>query len=1362
MCIIQDTRNPNGQFGGPSIAGGSERDFAIPHSACDIPGTAAAFSLNVTVVPTGPLGYLTVWPTGQTQPLISTLNSVDGRIKANAAIVPAGSGGAISVYASNTTNVVLDINGYFVPATSSTLAFFPLTPCRVADTRWVQGPLGGPMLQARAERDFPLLSSSCNIPNSAQGYSLNFTAVPKNPLGYLTVWPTGQSRPLVSTLNDLTGTIVANAAIVPAGVNGAISVYATNDTELVIDVDGYFAPSNSGQDALSLYALVPCRVLDTRQTTGAFRGTLPVSVLQSGCRVPSARAYVLNATVVPQHGNPLGYLTLWPDAEDKPVVSTLNALDGAITSNMAIVSTLNGFIDAYATNPTDLVVDIFSYFAAIAPLSITTTSLPSATLNYNYSTTLGATGGFTPYAWSITSGGLPPGLNLDPASGVISGTPTMTGTYPFTLQVSDSQSPPATASAPLSITVNATLTQLSIVTTSLPPGTQNTGYSAMLAATGGLTPYTWSVTAGSLPRGLSLNSSTGAITGAPTGGGISNFTVQAADAELPPATASAQLSITISPAVPLSITTASLPDGTAGTPYNSPITAIGGVYPYTWSIISGSLPAGLTLKRNTGAITGVGTIIGRSNFTVQVTDSETPPVSATAQLSITINPGVVRIATSLPNGPVGTPYNATITATGGVYPYTWSIIAGQLPAGLTLNSSTGDISGTPTVVGTSYFTAQVTDSETPPVNARAQLSITVYSLGGGEPPGGAFRIVGPEGGGLFRLAPDPTHPGTIYASTLQGGIWKSTNYGVSWQSLPQFGCHVYDIQVSSHSGAVYAATNCATVTKSVDGGMTWSSLQVTQSNNVFQVVLDPFNDRILYALTDINPRLFRSQDGGSTWSDLQAPLACQPSAAGYLAADPAVEGKLYLGTCSAFYISTDGGTSWVSEYNGFQSKSPNMIVFAPSNPRTIYVMAGVPYRGSNTVFKSVDDGLNWNQLPASGQVGGLVVSPSDENTVTADVCCYGWTGLLQTTDGGQTWAQLGQQVPDTGISGRVQLLPSSPPTFIGSWGLHLWGTQNLGTTWSDYTVGLSGTWGQKVAVDVHNPSTLYLAGGNGAGINKSYDGGNTWSNVLQTFSSCFDVAVDPFDSNHVLTSCPTYADGSMESSYDAGITWQLVSSGFGFAVFSIAFDPLAQGVIYVASPDSNFQGCVGGIGKSVDGGIHWTLMTSGLTGNALCVQSLAIDPLNSQILIAGTNAGLYKSTNGGSSWLQKSSADTAYSVAFDVNHAGYVYTSANRVLKSTDNGETWSQVDLGSLGVQPPLTLVLDPASTDTVFLISFLPGSVGWSPDGGATWVSLTNGLTGFPLSGNVSLSAIAKSDPEVLYVVSPSIGLVALTLQH
>lgn len=365
-CRLVDTRWSNGPLGGPPISSGQSRSFAVPTSTClqGMPAAAAAYSLNVTVVPHGALGFLTLWPTGEDQPEISTMNSLDGRIKASAAIVPAGSNGAVSVFASGTTDVVLDIDGYFVPAPDpSALAFYPLKPCRVADTRWANAPLGGPYLQGGATaRDFPILNAtSCNIPSSAQAYSFNFTAVPRgSSLSVLTTWPAGQSQPGASTLNAPTGTVTANAVIVPAGSNGGVDVWASNDTDLVIDINGYFAPAGTG--GLSLYASAPCRALDTRKTVGNFSGQLVVNIAGSACGAPlAAKAFVLNATVVPN--GMLGFLTLWPDGQTQPSTSMLNALDGMITSNLAVVPTSNGLVDAYASGSTALVLDISSYFA---------------------------------------------------------------------------------------------------------------------------------------------------------------------------------------------------------------------------------------------------------------------------------------------------------------------------------------------------------------------------------------------------------------------------------------------------------------------------------------------------------------------------------------------------------------------------------------------------------------------------------------------------------------------------------------------------------------------------------------------------------------------------------------------------------------------------------------------------------------------------------------------------------------------------------------------------------------------------------------------------------------------------------------
>ncbi len=367
-CRLVDTRTS------APIGGGNFQSFDLKQLAqtngCPDLSAAAIYSLNVTLVPvSGPVSYITIWPTGETQPTVSLMNSYDGRVKANAAIVPEGSqgsDGSVNIFVTNTANVIVDINGYFTAPGVGALAFYPLTPCRVVDTRGPNGNLGGPFLQGAQERDFPLLSSTCLIPPNAQAYSLNFTAIPYNgqPLGYLTVWADGQPQPVVSTLNNPTATVVPNAAIVPAGNGGAIAVYPSANTNLAVDINGYFAPPESG--GLSLYPAVPCRTIDTRSIgNGApFSGTLspPVDVVDGPCAIPgTAQAYVFNATVVPSPT--LGFLTLWPDGKSQPVVSTLNASDGWTASNMAIVPNSDGKTDAFASGTTQLILDISSYFA---------------------------------------------------------------------------------------------------------------------------------------------------------------------------------------------------------------------------------------------------------------------------------------------------------------------------------------------------------------------------------------------------------------------------------------------------------------------------------------------------------------------------------------------------------------------------------------------------------------------------------------------------------------------------------------------------------------------------------------------------------------------------------------------------------------------------------------------------------------------------------------------------------------------------------------------------------------------------------------------------------------------------------------
>src|SRR5579872_3616332 len=371
-CRVVDTRGEIGAFGGPIMAGGSSRDFAVPSSNCGIPANARAYSLNITVVPSGGLSFLTIWPTGQAQPVVSTLNAFDGRIVANAATVPAGTNGSVSVFVSDASHVVIDINGYFVPvSTAGSLSFYPTTPCRVVDTRGgFAAPFGSPFLAGGSSRNFPIPASSCAIPNSAQAYSLNFTVVPHGTLGNLTSWPTGQPQPNVSTLNSADGSIVANAAIVPAGTNGAVSVFATNDTDVIIDINGYFAaPGSPGAE--SLYTIAPCRIVDTR---GGFPVPFGSPILgantsrsfplnTSSCGIPAgAQAYSLNLTVVPP--GPLVFLTAWPTGQTQPVVSTLNSPLAKVLANAAILPAgAGGAISVFVSNTTDLIIDANAYFA---------------------------------------------------------------------------------------------------------------------------------------------------------------------------------------------------------------------------------------------------------------------------------------------------------------------------------------------------------------------------------------------------------------------------------------------------------------------------------------------------------------------------------------------------------------------------------------------------------------------------------------------------------------------------------------------------------------------------------------------------------------------------------------------------------------------------------------------------------------------------------------------------------------------------------------------------------------------------------------------------------------------------------------
>ncbi|MGH9575662.1 MAG: putative Ig domain-containing protein [Candidatus Acidiferrales bacterium] len=285
----------------------------------------------------------------------------------------------------------------------------------------------------------------------------------------------------------------------------------------------------------------------------------------------------------------------------------------------------------------------------IAPQFKPNITIPAAATNgqpYSSSATTGISAqyGVPPLTYYIASGSLPAGLNLNPNSGEIVGTPTFTGsgsqTYNFVVQVKDFNGVTAATPLPLSITVSGP-PPLS-ASGSLPQGFVGALYSGSITANGGVTPLTFGISTGNLPAGLTLNSS-GQITGTPTATGTSSFTVSVTDSAVPThQSASVPGSITISNPPAFHITTTSLPNGATAAGYNQLLQAQGGIPPYTWTVVTGQLPAGLTLlsqSNNTGLISGNPILAGTSTFTVQVTDSDSTPAVQTAKLPITINPG---------------------------------------------------------------------------------------------------------------------------------------------------------------------------------------------------------------------------------------------------------------------------------------------------------------------------------------------------------------------------------------------------------------------------------------------------------------------------------------------------------------------------------------------------------------------------------------------------------------------------------------------------------------------------------------------------------------------------------------------------
>jgi hypothetical protein len=349
-----------------------------------VPSTGvSAVVANVTVTDTTSAGFLTVWPTGESQPLASSLNWVAGGTVANLVTVPVNSSGQISLYNySGATDVIIDVDGYIASTASGTAGLSePLPPARICDTRpssdsGITDQCTGKTLGAASTLTVQVTGEGGVPSTGVSAIEANVTVTDTTSAGFLTIWPAGQSQPLASSLNWTAGANVANLVTVPVNSSGQISIYnSSGATDVIVDVEDWFTDgSNPDASGGSVTPLTPSRVCDTRasavsgltdQCTGSTLGaasTLTVRVTGEG-GVPSTGVSAVIAHVTVTDTSTAGFLTVWPTGQSQPLASNLNWNAPATIGNLVTVPVgSSGQISIYnSSGNTDVIVDLVGY-----------------------------------------------------------------------------------------------------------------------------------------------------------------------------------------------------------------------------------------------------------------------------------------------------------------------------------------------------------------------------------------------------------------------------------------------------------------------------------------------------------------------------------------------------------------------------------------------------------------------------------------------------------------------------------------------------------------------------------------------------------------------------------------------------------------------------------------------------------------------------------------------------------------------------------------------------------------------------------------------------------------------------------------
>lgn len=551
------------------------------------------------------------------------------------------------------------------------------------------------------------------------------------------------------------------------------------------------------------------------------------------------------------------------------------------------------------------------------------------------------------------------------------------------------------------------------------------------------------------------------------------------------------------------------------------------------------------------------------------------------------------------------------------------------------------------------------------------------------------------------LAIDPMTPTTLYAGDFQSGffknadIYKSVNSGATWASVYGGLETVRTVVVNAKNPMIiYAGIAYDGILVSTDGGSSWHWGQ-NLNRTVASIATDSVNTNIAYAAT-ADGGVYKTTDTGITWNPINNGLAA--TAIDAVVIDPQTPSTVYAATNSAgVFKTTNSGNSWSAASVGLVDTDVDTLAIDPKTPTVLYA-ATHDYLLSTDhakLYKTMNGGASWSLVyhktnqgfaASTHNIVNIVIDPVTPAKIYIGT---GGAGVSRSLDSGATW-----NLSSKGLTAQcIQTFavhPTNPALLYAGSTQGIFRSTNGGTAWSEINTGLSDLRINAITIDPQTPTTLY-AGTDTDGVFKSMDGGDHWVAADTGAENPFleSLVIDPKSSNILYIG--SWSHGVYRTTNRGG-DWQLKNNGLPVdRVQALALSPSNPTILYASVNDV-------GMYKSTNSANSWTPIQTGLP-LSVTFAAVAVDPVNPDLVYAGYQDRVFRTTDGGANWLATNTGLTGGSIealAID-NNALYVATW-NEVFKTTDAGVSWKPLNAGLINSQNKV-LAIDPSNANRIYL---------------------------------------------------------------